>query len=44
VAICLATVYDSATTICVNPFIAYIKVNAPPLGVLACVFGTGIFH
>jgi hypothetical protein len=40
----LAAVYDSAATICANPFIAYIKVNAPPPGVLAYVFGTGIFH
>jgi hypothetical protein len=38
----LATV--SATTICAYPFIAYIKVNAPPPGVLAYVFWTGIFH
>jgi hypothetical protein len=39
VAIRLATVYY-----CAKPFIASIKVNAPPLGVLADVFGTDIFH
>ena len=44
VAIRLATVYDSAATICANPFIAYIKVHAPSPCVLAFVFGTGIFH
>jgi hypothetical protein len=44
VAIRLTTVFDSATTICANPFIVYIKVNVPPPGVLAYVFGTGIFY
>jgi len=43
-AIRLATVYDPATTICANPFIVYIKVNAPPPGVLAYEFGTGNFY
>ena len=40
----LSTVYDSATTIYANSFIAYIKVTVPSPGVLADVFWTGIFH
>jgi len=39
----LSTVYDSATIIYANSFIAYIKVTVPPPGVLADVFWTGIF-
>jgi len=43
--VCLARVYDSATTNCAKAFITYNRVTVPTTNVLAAdVFDTGIFH
>jgi len=45
VEICLARVYDSATTICAKAFITYNRVIVlTPNALAADVFGTAIFH
>jgi hypothetical protein len=44
VGICLASLFDLTTTICVKAFITYIKVTVlAPIGIAVEIFGTDIF-